>query len=68
MNINRSYVHEAVMKVKTHDFSSESNVTTAILLDQTPSDACDVRASRGVKIRAKLSINQSTKHQNREQK
>lgn len=66
MNRNRSYVHETVVKVKTHDFSSESDVATASLLDQTSSDECDVRAGRGVIIRAKLRITQNPKHQNQE--
>lgn len=68
MNRNRSYVHKTVVKVKTHDFSSESNVATASSLDQTPSDGCDIRAALGVKLGAKLSITQNTKHQKREQK
>lgn len=66
MNRNRSYVHETVVKVKTHDFSSKSDVATASLLDQTSSDGCDVWAGRGVKNRGKLSITQNPKDQNQE--
>lgn len=59
MNRNRSYVHETVVEVKAHDLSSESNVATACLLQQAPSNDCDIRAGRGVKIRGKLRITQN---------
>lgn len=65
MNRNISYVYETVMKVKAHDFSSKSDVATACLLDQTPSNDCDIRAGRGVKFRGKLSIiTQNPENQN----
>lgn len=68
MNRIRSYVHETIVKVKAHDFSRESDVATACLLDQSPSNDCDIRAGCGVKIRGKLSITQTPKDQNRKQK